>query len=255
MAEQHCIYSDREDALVAYLYDDIDADARVAFETHIATCEPCRTELAELRGVRSTLTHWATPDSDRVRRPSFVVDMQSARADRESRWWHHVPVWAQVAAAMLVLGVSASVAKLDVRYDRTNGLDITTGWARRAPVATAPASAAPWRAEIEALQSRLRSEIHAQSATVAASAASAPASAGMSDAEVGRRVRVLLDDSERRQKKELALQILQLQKDMNIQRQADLTRIYQNIGLIQTNTSSELANQRNYVRMAVSQRQ
>ena len=50
MAEQHCIYPDREAVIVAYLYDDIDAVHRVAFETHVATCEPCRTELADLRG-------------------------------------------------------------------------------------------------------------------------------------------------------------------------------------------------------------
>jgi len=90
MAEQHCIYPDRESVLVAYLYDDVDAVQRVAFETHVATCEPCRTELVDLRAVRSRLAEWAAPES-------ASRSHQSPVSSRQSRWWHDVPVWAQVA--------------------------------------------------------------------------------------------------------------------------------------------------------------
>src|SRR5437762_1662298 len=100
-----CIYPDRDAVLVAYLYDDIDAAERVAFETHVTTCLPCRSELVELNAVRSQLAQWATPESSRA------FSLQSRVPGPESRaWWHSVPVWAQVAAAMLVLGVSASIA-------------------------------------------------------------------------------------------------------------------------------------------------
>ena len=40
-----------------------------------------------------------------------------------------MPAWAQVAAALFVLGVSATIANLDVRYDRS-GLTIRTGWSK-----------------------------------------------------------------------------------------------------------------------------
>jgi hypothetical protein len=218
-----CIYPDRGAVLVAYLYDDIEPADRVAFETHVTTCLPCRGELAELRGVRSTLAHWAAPDTAPRSHQSPVTSHQS------SAWWHAVPVWAQVAAAMLVLGASAAVANLDVRYDH-NGLSVRTGWSK--PAAAPPqqvergADAAPWRAELAALRTELRSEMRTATATV--SAASMPAAgAAMTDAEFGRRVRVFLADSERKQQNELALRLAQLQTDTNAQLQADRSRVNQ----------------------------
>jgi anti-sigma factor RsiW len=176
MAEQHCIYPDRESVLVAYLYgDDIATIDRVAFDTHLATCERCRTELADFRDVRSNLAQWAAPESARTRKPPVVT---------ATRWWTSVPVWAQVAAAILVLGVSASIANLDVRYDRANGLRVTTGWSATAPaVAVAPAAdanAAPWRAELAAMQQQLRTEMRTQAPAVVA--ASATPGASLTDA-------------------------------------------------------------------------
>ena len=66
----------------------------------------------------------------------------------------------------------------------------------------------------------------------------------MSDAEFRQRVRVLLDESEKRQQNELALRLAQAERDWNAQRQADLTKINQNIGYIQRDTYGELLKQR-----------
>ena len=218
MTDIRCIYPDREAVLVAYLYDDIDAAGRVAFETHVTTCFPCRTELAGMRNVRSTLTQWVAPESDHVGLQSSVASLQS----QSRAWWHDVPVWAQVAAAMLVLGVSASIANLDVRYDKS-GLNVRTGWSTPATVAApAPATAqavdtAASREELTALRNELQSQIRAQAATVrAASMSIAPTSAAaMSDVDFQRRVRALLDESEQNQKRELAVRLVQLQRDFN----------------------------------------
>jgi hypothetical protein len=245
MAEQHCIYPDRDAVIVSYLYDDVEAPDRVAFETHITMCELCRTELADLRGVRSTLAQWTAPEA----RPGH---RQSPAVSRQSGWWHSVPVWAQVAAAMLVLGVSASIANLDVRYDRAKGLNITTGWSKPTPTqapAVAPetqASAAPWRSDLAALQKQLREEMRTQSAAVAAT------STAMSDVEFRRRVRVLLDESEHGQKQEFAAQLVQLQKDVYAQQQSDLAKLYKAMGVFQTTTRGELASQRQVLSLAVS---
>jgi hypothetical protein len=166
-----------------------------------------------------------------------------------------MPAWAQVAAALFVLGVSATIANLDVRYDRS-GLTIRTGWSQPRPAAPSAANAAPWRAELTALESELRSEMKASQA--AAAAASAPAAqAVMSDADFRRRVRALLDESEKKQQNELALRLVQFQTDISAQRQADLRTINQNLGFIQRDTYGELLKQRegmNYL-LKVSQKQ
>ena len=251
MAQQHCNYRDRESVLVAYLYGDVENVDRVAYEAHVAGCEQCRTELAEFRGVRSTLAQWSAPESGRASRQSAVVAQQS-------RWWQSVPAWAHAAAAMLVLGASLAIANLDVRYDRANGLVVRTGWSKPAvrTVAVTPpeSNAAPWRADLAALQNQMRDEIRAQSAALATVPVAAPA-ATITDAELRRRVGLLLDESQAQQKKDFALQLVQLQQDVYAQRQADLSRLYQQIGLVQNTTHNELASQRQVLNMAVSRRQ
>jgi hypothetical protein len=250
MAEQHCIYPDRESVLVAYLYgDDIDTVDRVAFDTHLAVCERCRTELADFRDVRSNLAQWAAPESARTYKPAVLTS---------PRWWSSIPAWAQVAAAMLVLGVSASIANLDVRYDRVNGLSVRTGWSKPAaamPTASiAPAagtSPAPWRAELAAMQTELRKEMRAQAPPVAAASTSVPAAA-ISDAELYRRVRVILDESERKQTSDVAMKLVQLQKDVYLQQQLDIAKVYRALGLYQNATQNEFASTRAALKLAVS---
>src|SRR4051794_26644109 len=172
MTEMPCDYGDRRDeAIVALLYIDQDAAdmtgaasaEQARFETHVQTCARCRAEVAAPRGVRAQLARWAPPE------PSFAVvghqpsGVSPASAGRNPQWWRSIPVWAQVAAAMLVLGVSAGIANLDVHYDQ-NGLSVGTGWSDRAGAAGgsdaagrstgtevaqgfSPASA-PWKADI-----------------------------------------------------------------------------------------------------------
>lgn len=246
MAEQHCIFPDRESVLVGYLYDDVDMSDRVMFETHVATCEPCRTELAELRGVRSRLAEWAAPESTRR-------SLQSPVPSRQSRWWNDIPVWAQVAAALLVFGVSASIANLDIRYDRTTGLNVRTGWSKPAPpspIVAADASPTPWRADLASVQKQLRDEIRAQSATLTAASVAAPA---MSDADFRRRVALVLGERDQALKAEFASKLIELQKDVYAQEQSDHSRIYQTLGVVQNSTRAVVANQQK-VNMLLSPR-
>jgi len=235
MTQIDCRYSDRDAVLVAYLYDDIDAAERIAFETHVMSCLPCRSELAHLRHVRTTLGQWIPPETTRLSLHSPVF------SPKPQAWWHAVPIWAQVAAAMLVLGVSASIANLDVRYDR-NGLNVRTGWSKPVPAApqTTQADAAPWRAEIAALQSQLQSEIRTQAKTVAA-VSPAPSSGAMPDDEFRRRVRVMLDENQKKQDQDLALHLVQLQRDFEAQRQADLRRTNQLFRQVTSTYGDEIA--------------
>jgi hypothetical protein len=248
-----CNYPDREAVIVAYLYDDVDAAERVAFESHVTSCLVCRSELADFRGVRSTIAKWAPPVPERafsLASESRAASFEPRAASHEPRaWWHQVPVWAQLAAAMLVLGVSASIANLDVRYDRANGLNVRTGWTKPAAQlsqTTQPADSAPWRAELAAMREQLQSEMRAQAATVRATAA--PASQPvMSDAQLTQRVRLLIEESEKKQDQELALHLMQLQKDANVQRTADVRRTNQLFREITNTYGDQIANQQRQI--------
>jgi anti-sigma factor RsiW len=243
MTETMCRYAgERDQALVAYLYDEIDLATRVDFDAHLATCAQCRGELSALRTLRPTLRRWAPPESAKP----FVSGSDVRLARRSSTWstLRELPVWAQVAAAMLILGVSAGVANLDVRYDR-NGLTVRTGWSGRAvPAVTAAAGSSPWRADLTSLESRLRTEFHAPQPSVQLVAARQSQRSAASDAELLRRLSALIDESERRQQRELALRVADVMRDVDAQRRADLSKIDRNLGVIQNNTGVEVMKQR-----------
>ena len=245
MTDFSCSYPDREAVLVGYLYDDIEPSERVAFETHVTVCLACRAELAEMREVRTSLAHWTAPAPRSHQSP--VTSHQSSVA-----WWQSVPVWAQVAAAMLVLGVSASIANLDIRYDRGHGLNVTTGWSRPAvqpAPQTPPVDAAPWRAELTAMREQLQTEMRAQTASVrAANTSPAPvAQAAAMDAEVLRRVGALIDQSEKKQEQQLALHLVQLQKDLSAQRTGDVRRTNQLLQNVMNTYGDEIAKQQRQI--------
>jgi hypothetical protein len=255
MIETICTYDGRDDLLVAYLYDEIDAGDRATFGAHVNGCGRCTRELAALRGVRSTLSAWAPPE------PRVITGYEPRTAiaePRAVRSWHDVPGWAQVAAALLVLGVSMGIANVEVRRDGA-GWTLRTGWSRvpaqnAAALPATPASA-PWRADLTALERQMRTELQSISATRAVPAA-APTNA-MTDAELQRRVRTIIQESERRQERELALRVGEIMKDVNAQRQADLVKINSSLGFIQTSTYGEQMKQRELVNylLKVSQKQ
>jgi hypothetical protein len=274
---------DRDEILVAYIYGDIELAQRAAFDAHLTKCAHCRTELTELRGVRAKLEQWAPPE------PLRALTRDSApQAGPRARVWAtlaEMPAWAQVAAALVFLGVAGGLANLDVRYDR-EGLTVRTGWtgsavapgaSRGVPPGAAqnvaqrgaqgaaqdvkqdaaqgvaqdfsPAYNAPWHADLAALERQLRREFRASGAPgvtvqpVSAKTGSAAAN-GARDGEMLRRVRALVEESERKQQRELALRVGQVIRDVNAQREADLVKIDRSLGLIQNNTGVEAMKQR-----------
>jgi anti-sigma factor RsiW len=256
MTEFSCSYGDdRDEAIVALLYDDLDASPaeRNRFETHLGGCARCQADVAALRGVRAQLARWSPPEPSFavVSRQSVVASLETAA--RNPEWWRVIPAWAQVAAALLFLGVSAGIANLDVRYNQS-GLSIRTGWSTR-PAATAgveqPGVAradqtAPWRADIAALEQQLKSEIRAAqaSSTSVPAASMRTVSASAADADVTRRFRALVEESEKRQQRELALRIAGLLRDVNAQRQADMIKIDRTLGVVQNNVGIEVMKNR-----------
>jgi len=258
MTDITCTYAgDREQTLIAYLYDDIEPAERALFDAHLPTCERCQRDVAALSGVRQRLAKWEPP------RPQFTSrNLQSPinpqSSIHNSQWWRQVPVWAQVAAAMLVFGASLGIANIDVHHD-ANGWTLRTGWSKSAPApvaqASRPADEAASKTELTALEQRLRNEFRTVQATSAASPQ--PTRATATDAEVLRRVRASLDESEKKQQRELALRVAQVMRDVTAQRQADLSKIDRNIGYVQNQAGVEILKQREMVNylMRVSQRQ
>jgi hypothetical protein len=274
MTETLCSYvGDREGALITYLYDE---DAlgppgdtagmaeRAAFEAHLVTCALCTRELEALSGVRRGLLVWSPPE-----RTGFQITGRpdSMASQPPSRWRHvhDMPAWAQVAAALLVLGVSAGIANLDIRYDE-RGLSIRTGWSK--PSSATPATQAtvntgnqtpPWRADLTALEQRIRADLQAMRVSSAVSSRPEPQPVRSSavDAELMRKLTALVNESERRQQSELALRVAELLRDVNAQRQADLVKIDYSQRVMQNNLGTEVLKQRdtlNYL-IRASQRQ
>ncbi|MGC4084125.1 MAG: zf-HC2 domain-containing protein [Vicinamibacterales bacterium] len=216
MNDALCTYDGRRDeVLVAYLYDDIDAAERHAFETHLAACLPCRTELDALADVREGLAAWAAPETAEGvggRAPRSALRIVKADSDpapvRTSGWrvLADAPLWMQAAAAMLVVAASLGLANINLTYSR-EGLTLTSGWLKSAPPApsagepaltTTVSNLASENAELRQALTSLRSQIE----TIRTQTVSAPA-ARQDDAVVTRQVKTQLQESERRQQREL----------------------------------------------------
>ena len=108
------------------------------------------------------------------------------------------------------------------------------------------------------LESRLRAEFAAsqKSGAPVTTTASSPDSS-IDRGQILQQVRSLVDESERRQQRELALRLAQVVQDFDNQRRTDLVHIEQGFGQIESLTGREAERQRqitNYL-VRASQRQ
>ena len=243
-------------ALVGYLYDECEAVERAVIAAHVAVCAACTAELEALGSARVQLAAWTPPDA----KLGFVVTQRDAveplrfrsGVDRSRVHWfaRPLPGWAQLAAACLVFGVGLS-------------LGIVRGTSGRVTPAAVAAAGAPAidsasvsSADLTALESRLRDEIASIRTVNREGNASAPSSGVQgSEAQLMVRVRALIDESEQRQQRLLALRTAELVNDFDSQRRVDLAQIQRNFGQIEGLTGAEVREQRemlNYL-MRVSQ--
>jgi hypothetical protein len=282
MADTLCAFPDRDDVLVTYLYDDMDPSERAAFDAHLAICARCRNEVTDLRGVREHLARWAPPGSG-VGGPHVRIADELAVPSARRASWRDIPAWAQVAAALLFLGVSAGLANLEVRYD-AQGLSVRTGWSKNPPAVRgsdreaqapgsakttvaqdanstntgvaqdcSPANSAPWRADLVLLEQQLRSEMHAASdGNRSLAPAAADGRGALTDAELTRRIKTMIDASEKRQQTELAFRVAEAYNNMRAQRNADLMKVDSVLGALKSDTNTELLRQRASINYLVS---
>jgi hypothetical protein len=213
-------------------------------EEHLRVCAACTAEVTALSSVRVELAGWSAPETQ--------LDFQFVRKPAEvlppAAWWSGVPVWAQVAAAVFVLAVSAGIANVQVRSG-PDGIVVSTGWMSPAApppdaglaVATRVADES-WKPALAALETQLRNEIRssrdAGSNVVRASARTAP------DDVTLKNIELMIQASEARQNREMALRLTQFNRDVNVQRSADLVKIDQIIGQFAATSGAEMARQR-----------
>lgn len=251
---------DDKDAVIAYVYGEVDAEGRRAFEGHLRTCAACAREVEALQGVRADLASWLPPEPELGFTLVPKRDLPAAPAPvlQPPRWaFAAVPVWARAAAAVLVVGAGLGLANVQVRYG-ADGVTVTTGWlaAPQAPVAAAAVAApvaghddqAAWRPELAALESTLRQEM----ATLRTGGEAVPAAHAASDDQaVLHRVQALIQDSEKRQQQELALRLRQFGSDVEMQRRADLVRFEQGFDRFQGRSGEALARQQRVLDLLV----
>ena len=214
---------DDKQTLIAYLYGEVDQETRQAVDAHLASCAACEKEVTALGDVRSELGLWVPPEVELDFKIVKKSELPSATVLRPARWWNAVPVWAQAAAAILVLAAGAAIANVRVQSG-PEGFSVSTGWMR--PAAVAAPIATPndeWKPALVALEQQLRNEIRStrdQGARLSAASASAPI-----DDVMIRRVRQMIAESEQRHERALAMHLIEFQRDVNVQRRADLVNI------------------------------
>jgi hypothetical protein len=247
--------------LMSYLYGECDDVERRGVEQHLADCAACSAEIDQLRSVRVSLSEWQVPDrAPGVRIPLWDVTLSSPELTVPRRSWTP-PWWLQTAAAVLLLAASAGLARVEVQYG-SDGFVVRTGWGETAtPSATAVLAPVvterPWRQDLSTLERDLRTELSAVRAT-SATAATAPRASqnsgtaastlaavsndrgaeatGPSDVALLRRVQALIEQSEERQRREIAQRLSDIVSEVEMQRRADLRGVQQKFGQLEGQT-------------------
>jgi hypothetical protein len=235
---------DDKDTLIGYIYDEIDGEERLAVERHVRACTSCAREVDGLRAVRADLQAWQPPGT-------LAAPHAGRRAAWRARAGGPLPVWAQAAAAVLVLAAGLAVANIRVQSG-PGGLTVTTGWmlqpalpggTERTAAAGREAEDEAWRPALTALEQSLRAEL-AQLRQPRAGVTAATKSGDPAEAALLRRVQALINASERRQREETALRLVQATREWENQRRGDLMRIEQRLGGLQRGTFAVQAGQR-----------
>jgi hypothetical protein len=256
-----------KELLVAYLYEDLSGADRAAFEAHLRECAECRDELKGLGAVRVDLAAWAPPQADLgfrvVRGASETGHVLRMPVPSWHAWW--TPAAGLAAAAVLVLAAASAIAGVEV-HRGPDGVTVRTG---RLAAASAPLSpgyseatvqgprdvrlaVAPVDAEFVSELERRLTALEAAASRDSGMRNASTLSARAADAEIVKRVRELLAQSETRQKGELALRIAQVMRDVDAQRVADLTRIQQGLGRIDATVTAEAASRRDLTNLILT---
>ncbi|HEX6279239.1 MAG TPA: zf-HC2 domain-containing protein [Pyrinomonadaceae bacterium] len=111
--------------MLGYLYDEISAADRAAFELHLADCGTCIDDFAELSQSRYPVYEWKQIDFDPLQTPTIVISYQTETASMIARLWDLLAPgrgFAVAGAAAAVLVALMTGYFLLGRQDVTNDL-------------------------------------------------------------------------------------------------------------------------------------
>ena len=231
--------TDNPDALLDYLYEEGDPAERLKIAKHLQECAACSVAVLEFQNVRGMLRDWTPPSADLGFR--VVQDRVTTPAPTRAFWSPtYTRAFAQVAAAVVLFVAGMAFSQLNVDYGdgtltvrtrsaapsaNNRNVSITLPPQNVRPVSNATNTPA---INIDELERELRDRLQAQNA---------------SSVDVERllqRVRAMIDQSEQRQQRELALRLSQVAREVDTQHQADLMRIQQDFGQQQEATMEYL---------------
>lgn len=233
--------ADNHDALLDYLYEEGDPAERLRIATHLQECAACSVAVLEFQNVRGMLRDFTPPAADLGFR--IVQDSPSAGHRARGAWgWRptmqqKMPWLAQAAAAVVLFAAGMAVSQLNVDYG-DGALTVRTRSAAPSasirntsitlPSQNVSAVGHTGHIDINELERVLRERLEAQNA---------PA---VDTERLMQRVRSMIDQSEQRQQRELALRLSQVAREVDTQHQADLIRIQQDFGQQQEATMEYL---------------
>ena len=219
--------ADNHDALLDYLYEEGDPAERLKIAQHVQNCAECSVAVLEFQNVRGMLRDWTPPSANLGFK--IVQDAPAAAPAPRPSW---IParyaLFAQAAAAVLLFVAGLAVSQLRVDYGggaltvrtRTNAAAVPQAGIRNASISlpAAPLNTPTNQVDVDALERELRARLETQNASAV-------------DAErLLQRVRAMIDQSEQRQQRELALRLSQVSREVDTQHQADLLRMQQDFG-------------------------
>jgi hypothetical protein len=235
--------ADNHEALLDYLYEEGDSYERLKLAEHLQHCATCSVAVLEFQQVRGMLGSWAPPAAELGFRIVQDRDLSPSASKEEARrgwlWGASTPWprlgraagWAQAAAAILLFAAGMAVSQLHVDYE-DGSLTVSTQSTQRSQAirtasialppdsgATGPAAVTP--ETLSDLERLLRERLAASNA------------ASVDTEQLLQRVRAMIDQSEQRQQRELALRLSQVAREVDTQHQADLLQIQQNVGQTQ----------------------
>ena len=238
--------TDNHDALLDYLYEEGDPAERLTIAKHLQECAACAVAVLEFQNVRGMLSDWKPPASQLGFRmvqdssPSAPVTSPSATVDQGARggWWRGwgpathqeksgpatTRALLQAAAAILLFMSGMAVSQLHVDY-----VDGVVTVHMRSAVPEAPP------ANFRGASITLHPENPSSEPN------DGPGASYDNERELLlQRVRTMIDQSEQRQQRELALRLSQVSREVDTQHKADLLQIQQDFGQQQDATMEYL---------------
>ncbi len=100
----------RHEELVSYLYGEVNAAERVAFDSHLTECAACRSDLAAFQRVRQELETWDLPFA-----PRCEIALQRSRLEVLRELLGLFPLWVRAMGAMAAAIVLVALAIAGIR--------------------------------------------------------------------------------------------------------------------------------------------